>query len=253
MSDQYITLIAAVAVPVVGGLVTAAGVWGGEWRQRRNQDYLRSRALDDATGRMTIVETWAKALLEVQGLPDEHTEARTKAISALDDAYRRAVKALDTFPAPKKPLWGLRQVFLLDVSAGGAKMARAIYYLSLAWLLFDAAILTGFVKKDPTASGIIVALVALFLFAVAPALALHALAIAIDSKRSSRQRINTPIHQHPGPAVRSAGQGSAAPSMYPAYGVASPPYPQPPPYPHPPPVAPPWGAPGSTPPAGPSR
>ncbi|WP_250006893.1 hypothetical protein [Actinoplanes sp. M2I2] len=241
MKDAHLNLIAAVMVPVVGGLVTAAGVWGREWHSRRNSDDLRRRALDDAATRMTVVENWAKAVAELDGLSDQHSDHRMKAMNTLDEAYGLAAKALAAFPAPKKPLLSLRQLFLVGVTGSGARLVRAFYYCSLVWFVFVTVILTISTIKNMTAFDVIFALVMLFFFAITPTLALHAIATAMDGKA----RVKANSGQSSG---STAGNATNSPGVCMPYGVAAMPS-----HTQPPPAAPYWQDSGRWPPNGPDR
>lgn len=213
-----VPLAVAVLAPIATGLVAAAGVWGRDWRERRNEDAVRRSELNEAISQMNAVETWARALSQTSELPSLNEQERKRAVEALDQAYRRAMKVFEARPPRKGPHLNLRVLFLTSLDSPGARTIRILYYLSLPWLISWAIVIATWIVKDLSFAGIWVGAIFLFVLAIGPTVALHALATALDKK--GKARLKPVLHEQNLPPMPPAGALShptqTAPGSYPA-------------------------------------
>ncbi|MFD8599531.1 hypothetical protein ACFV1L_31460 [Kitasatospora sp. NPDC059646] len=125
-----------ITVPLLTAAVTAlvGAFWATyqDWRRRRQDDFRRRRALDDAQARVTFVRDWFSTYREVH--PDAQTnDPRRRAIEYLDDAFRTLQSALSE-PRPRTTRVGLwsrirTATLLIPLRSWKASLTRLAFYL----------------------------------------------------------------------------------------------------------------------------
>jgi hypothetical protein len=200
-------LLAALLGPVSTALLAAFGIWLREWRQRRDRDQRRRRALTEAREEVAFIEAWVKTH-ELVAPADTHERVHMRAHQDLERAYTVLAGSLAAAPIDDEPFTLrrlLRSLLLLrPLETNRAKAARVVYYLSLAWAAIWAAVGTDqTVKEDFTPTGIFVAILVILVFGVAPAWGLGAWVLWLDKRTVSRSMADRQTLGEPAGSRRS--------------------------------------------------
>ena len=135
-------IVVAATPPIVAALLAAAGVW----MRRRSQAHSGERAVEEARSRIAVITS----VLEVYRNDPTRVQERQQLMKDLDEAYRK-MYAVEEAAKRGRDGAGIvplaRSLLLLDrrPSTVTARVAQALYYVSLAWVLLwlAAAVLFG--------------------------------------------------------------------------------------------------------------
>jgi hypothetical protein len=183
-------LLTALLGPLVTGFLAALGVWLKDWRQRRDDEQRRRRTLSHAREQVGFIQAWVEAHQRVAPA-SAHEQARTQAQLDLEQAYAAVARSLAVPMEEREPITLGKLVgsllLLRRLRTKWAKAARVIYYFGLAWAGLWAAVgADQTVEQDFTPTGVLVAIVMILVFGVAPAWGLHTWVLWLGERRVTR-------------------------------------------------------------------
>ena len=193
-------VLVAATPPVVTALLAVAGVW----LRRRSSAQSGARAVEEARSRITVITT----MLDIYRNDPARGREQQQLMKDLDEAYRHMYSAQQA-TIRQASGGGLapvgRAVLLLDrrPTTATAKVAWALYYLSLAWVLLwlAAALMFGLgiaFLDTPDSFGLRLAMsfgitVLALAIGLAPAVALHLLARMLAEPSTVRPTPPAPV------------------------------------------------------------
>lgn len=132
------TILVAAAGPVISGVMAGIGFWLRQRLQRRNRQLADREARQQASEQVAFIESWLRVHAQLAESA-AHGRARDRALADLEKAYAFVDQSLDSAPQHEPPSVRtvLPRILLLDHPARtrGARVAAALYYFSLAWLV----------------------------------------------------------------------------------------------------------------------
>jgi hypothetical protein len=144
---ETLETIVPLVVPIVTGMVAAAGLAFKDHRLARDARSVRDRAFDEATSEVAFASEWWKAhqLLGSDGM-EERTEL---ALRWLAEAEAKVTSA-QAMPVHHRPAVTLRRLLLLYPMHGWpAKALKAVFLICVAWLALASLVLV----VEPVDSG----------------------------------------------------------------------------------------------------
>ena len=130
--------IVPLVVPIVTGIVAAAGLALKDHRLARDERSVRDRAFDEATSEVAFVSEWWKAH-QLLGTPE--LERAEQAHRWLAEAEAKVTSA-QAMPVHERPGVTFRRLLLLYPMHGWpAKALKAVFLICVAWLAIASLVL----------------------------------------------------------------------------------------------------------------
>lgn len=220
-------LTQAFLAPLAAVILSALSVWINEGRQRRSREHQRRKRLADARDDVAFLDAWLRAHQQAAPQPD-HDEARAWAIRDLERVYSAFTDSSTLMlREDERATFGqvLRSLFLIGKpKRSAAKVARALYYATLAWLVFLAAGLAeGTAEEASSGWDWLWAVLGFLVLGIVPAWIIRTWAISVDRpgeiavslqpppSRGSQARDGSPYlepRHSPPPAAAGSASGS---------------------------------------------
>jgi hypothetical protein len=137
--DQVIRIALTVITPILTAGIGIVALVIGDWRDRRTQAGRRKLAFDDASRQVAFAADWWNASKLVADSPDAQQQAATRAQAWLDEASALVAESKPP-PVDEKPAITLRRLLLAyPMERRGARILRALFYLSLGVVAFQVS------------------------------------------------------------------------------------------------------------------
>jgi hypothetical protein len=177
-------LAEGVMAPLVALTLPAIWIWIREGRQQRGRAHERRRRLIEARDDVVFLDAWLRIHREVAPKED-HDQVRIQTRQDLERVYSAFAEASIPLPSEGEPIT-LGRVVGTALLVGraertAAKVARALYWLALAWAVLWAAAGTSVtLEEESSPGGWIAAVLVVVLFGVLPAWGVRAWATWLD-------------------------------------------------------------------------
>lgn len=203
-------ILVALLVPIVTGVVGAAGILTRDLYDSRSEMGRRKYAMDDATRRVTFAAEWWKAKQALGSTPDDEA-ARAIAESWLEEATSLVSEAALHPPRRPEPNRSVTRRILLayPFQRWTARLLRVAYYLLLAFAAlsaFGALAMTG--SPDIKFGGAVSMTIGVLIFYGLLALGIRAWAVSIENRAAKRRTSAQPL-------VPTGGLTAPQPGWYP--------------------------------------
>jgi hypothetical protein len=127
-TQDLVSIVLAVLVPVVTAVVGAIGVAFQDWRARRSTTGRRKLAVDEARAQVNFVADWWNAKKSLGQSPEALQEAASRATALLEDASAVVSAIRLTPPLPKPPVTFRRLALLYPFRTREGRAARAAFF-----------------------------------------------------------------------------------------------------------------------------
>lgn len=191
----------AVIGPLIATFLAGFGVWLKEWRGHRDDESRRQQALRRATEEVAFIDSWIHAFGQVSE-PSASEMVRARAREDLERAY--AVLSASRLPhvegrdpavvaeRVREPVTIRRVLGILLMFPLRSWVARGlsiVYYISLLWALIWAGAGSSITFEEGAGpSDVVIGLIMIVVFGVAPACGLGALVWAIEHRAARRRQ-----------------------------------------------------------------
>jgi hypothetical protein len=177
-TEQVVTIILALLVPVVTGVVGALAILFQDWRVRRSRAGRRKLALEDATRQVAFAAEWWKARQSLDPSSEALHRARAGAFAWLDEASALVAGAEPPPLHEKESRVSLRRLLLLHpLERRSAKVVRCLFLLCLGLLILLAGnVITEALEGPVDVAWVFTSLIFLGIFT----LGLRSLAVSLE-------------------------------------------------------------------------